>query len=151
MAKILLIYHSQSQRTFSLSQAVKEGLLLETEEIRYKKAFDTKVEDVLWADGILIGTPENFGTMSGAVKDFFDRTYYPAREQGLNKPYALFVSCENDGTGAEREIDKIATGYVLKKALPALLVKGAKVDIFDLSQAKELGQTFAAGVALKIF
>lgn len=146
----MILYHSQSGNTEKLAKACLLGAEKEEIQIRFKKAFDTTIEDVLWSDGLLIGTPENFGYMSGAVKDFFDRTYYPARELAIAKPFALFISCENDGSGAVREINKIATGYVLKQALEPIIIKG-EIKEKGLASLEELGQTFAAGILLEIF
>ena len=93
-------------------------------ETRLLRAFDAGLEDLRWADGLLFGTPENFGTMSGALKDFFDRTYYPAEPYQLNLPYGLFISAGNDGSGAVRDIDRIAKGYPLRKISEPLIAKG---------------------------
>ena len=151
MKHLQIIYHSQSGNTAQLARAVMDGCQGETEiETRLCKAFDAKLEDLLWADGLLLGTPENFGTMSGALKDFFDRTYYPAEEYKLNLPYALFISAGNDGSGAVREIDRIASGYPLKKIAPPLIAKG-EISSDHLQQAKELGLSMAAGLAMGIF
>ncbi|MFZ2394768.1 MAG: flavodoxin domain-containing protein, partial [Smithella sp.] len=79
MAKILIVYHSQTGKTQKMAQAVAEGAKsIEGVEVILKKAADATVEDLLTADGLAVGTPENFGYMSGMVKDFFDRTYYSA-------------------------------------------------------------------------
>lgn len=148
---LLILFHSQGGNTEKLAQACFLGAQKEDEiEIRFKKAFDTTLEDVIWADGIIIGTPEYFGNMCGALKDFFDRTYYPARELGVNLPYALFICCENDGSGAERNVDTIASGYVLRKALNTLIIKEKDLES-RLSELEEMGHTFAAGLALSIF
>jgi hypothetical protein len=88
--------------------------------------------------------------MAGAIKDFFDRTYYPARDRNINLPYALIIGCGNDGTGAERGIETLDTGYVLKKTLETLIVKEDDLNK-GLPKAQELGQTFAAGIDLGIF
>ena len=80
MKNLLIIYHSQSGNAEQMAQAVLLGCQLESDiACRLVRAFDAHLDDLLWADGLLFGTPENFGTMSGALKDFFDRTYYPAR------------------------------------------------------------------------
>jgi multimeric flavodoxin WrbA len=97
-----------------------------------------------------LGTPENFGTMSGALKDFFDRTYYPAQPHELNLPYALFISAGNDGSGAVREIERIACGYPLKKTASPLIVKG-EINRDHLQESKEFGLSMAAGLAMGIF
>lgn len=151
MKHLLIIYHSQSGNTAQLAQAVMRGCQRETDvETRLCKAFDADLEELLWADGLLFGTPENFGTMSGALKDFFDRTYYPAEAYKLNLPYALFISAGNDGTGAVREIDRIVSGYPMKKIAPPLIAK-AEVNGDHLRQCEEFGLSMAAGLAMGIF
>ena len=99
-----------------LAESVATGARREPEvETRMLRAFDAGAEDLLSCRGVLIGTPENFGYMSGAIKDFFDRTYDQVREHQLNLPYALFVSAGNDGSGAVREVDRIVKGYPMRR------------------------------------
>ena len=151
MAHLLIIYHTQSGNTGQLAQAVLKGAQQEAEiDLRFKTAFEGELDDLLWADGILFGTPENFGYMSGALKDFFDRTYYPAEPHEINLPYAIFISAGNDGTGAVREIDRIVKGYPLRKVSEPVICKG-EVTENHLQQAEELGYAMAAGLALGIF
>ena len=103
MKKLLIVYQSQSGSTALLAQAVARGARLEADtEVRLRHALDADIADLLWCDGVLIGTPENFGYLSGLIKDFFDRTYYAALAAQLQRPYALFISAGNDGTGAQR-------------------------------------------------
>lgn len=148
---LLIIYHSQKGHTEQLARACMQGAEQENDiSIRFQRAFETYLEDILWADGLIIATPEYFGNMSGAVKDFFDRTYYPAREQDVNLPYALIICCDNDGTGAERNIQTIATSYVLRKSLDTVIIKEKDIPE-EIEKATELGQTFAAGICLGIF
>ena len=151
MKKLLILFHSQSGNTRQLAKAVLEGAKQEPDiECRYKTAAEGTLEDLLWADGLLFGTPENFGYMSGMLKDFFDRTFYPAEPYAINLPYAVFISAGNDGTGAEREIDRIANGYPLRKVAETLICRG-EVSAEHLQQAEELGASMAAGLALGIF
>lgn len=151
MKNILVIYHSQTGNTEALAKAVYSGVQQEENvNARLLKAFDAKLDDLLWCDGLLIGTPENFGYMSGAIKDFFDRTYQDAQPLELNLPYAIFVSADNDGTGAVREINRIMKGYVFKQAIEPLIVKGT-VEPANLSAAEELGLSLACGVSMGIF
>lgn len=148
---LLILFHSQGGNTEKLAQACYIGAQKEEEiDIRYKRPVETSLEDVIWADGIIIGTPEYFGNMCGALKDFFDRTYYPARKLGINLPYTLFICCENDGSGAERNVDTIASGYILKKALNTLIIKEKDLKS-RLSELEEMGNTFAAGLSMGIF
>lgn len=152
MAKnFLIIYHSQKGHNQRLAEACMQGISKEpATEIRFKKAFDTDLEDVLWANAVALVTPEYFGNMSGAMKDFFDRTYYPARAKMVNIPYILLICCENDGSGTERNIQSLAGSYILRPALDTLIVKEENLEA-ELVKAEELGQTFAAGVCMEIF
>lgn len=151
MTTILLIYHSQSGNNKKIADAIaettakEEGIVL-----NYKNAIDANIDDVLNCDGIMICSPEYFGYMSGIVKDFFDRTSDNARANEVKKPYCLIICCENDGTGAERSIDTIARGYVLKKAMNTLIIKESELNE-KIEDAKELGIGFVNGVKLGIF
>ena len=151
MKNLLIIYHSQSGGTENMAQAVHKGCRQEDDvETRFLRAFDANLDDLLWADGIIFGTPENFGYMSGALKDFFDRTFYPAEPHQINLPYGIFVSSGNDGTGAVREIDRIVKGYPLRKICePLLIVGGFKQG--DQELCLEFGHGIAAGLSLGIF
>tara|TARA_R110000787_G_C13320544_1_gene436413 strand:- start:41 stop:496 length:456 start_codon:yes stop_codon:yes gene_type:complete len=151
MKNLLIVYHTQGNKTGQMANAVLAAA--EQEEgvsVAFKKAFDANLADLLWADGIIFGTPENFGYMSGALKDFFDRTFYPAEPYALNLPYSVFVAAGNDGTGAVREIDRIALGYPLKRVAEPVIVKG-ELAASDLEKCAELGLTMAAGLTMGIF
>lgn len=151
MKHLLIVYHSQSGNTEQLAAAVVRGCVAESGvETRLCKAFDANLEDLLWADGVLLGTPENFGSMSGALKDFFERTYYPAEPYQLNLPYALFISAGNDGSGAVREIERIANGFPLKKIATPIIAKG-QVNRDHIEQCEEFGLSMAAGLTMGIF
>lgn len=131
--------------------AVRQGVADAGEdiELRVLPALEAGVDDLLWANGLLIGTPEHFGYMAGAIKDFFDRTFYPVQGQVDGLPYAIFVSAGNDGTGAVTSIERIALGYRWKRCAEPLIVKG-ELAATDLQKCAELGQTLAAGLALGV-
>ena len=149
--RLLVVFHTQSGNTGRLADAVLAGARLVTKtETVCLRAFDAGVSDLLQADGLLIGTPENFGYMSGALKDFFDRTYYPCEGKLVGLPYAVFVSAGNDGTGAVREIGRIANGYGWKTVAEALIVR-REITPADLERARELGEAMAAGLAMGVF
>ena len=151
MKKLLIVYHSQSGNTRSLAEAVLKGAREEEGvEVKIMMALEASLEDLLWCDGLLLGTPENFGFMSGALKDFFDRTYYPAQPYALNIPYALFISAGNDGTGAVRQVERIVKGYPMRKIAEPVIIRG-EVTEADLARCAELGLTFAAGLGMGIF
>lgn len=148
---ILIIYHSQGGNNLKLARACQSGV--EKEEgvtVRLQQAFDTDLEDVKWSEGVIIVTPEYFGYMSGAMKDFFDRTYYPSRELNLQRPYCLAICCENDGEGAKRNIEKLASGYILKPVQETLIIHEHELDA-RIIEGEELGRTFAAGLLMGIF
>lgn len=151
MKRLLVVYHTQGGHTGAMAEAVLRGARRATEtETVMKRAGETTLEDLLGCQGLIVGTPENFGTMAGMVKDFFDRTYYPAEGKTVGLPYALFVSAGNDGTGAVREIGRIANGYGWKTVAEALIVR-REITPADLERARELGEAMAAGLAMGVF
>lgn len=148
---LLIVYHSQTGHTRTMAQAVRRGARRVVEvETRLKTALRAGIEDLLWAHGLLLGTPENFGYMSGALKHFLDRTYYPAQGKVAGLPYAVFISAGNDGTGALTAIERVARGYPLKPVCSPIIAKGElSADI--LQRCEELGETMASGVAWGVF
>lgn len=152
MKRLLLVYSSQSGHTERMAAAVIEGAaeFAQEVEVRQLHALKAGLDDLLWAHGLLIGTPENFGYLSGAVKDFLDRTYYPAQGKVTGLPWAMFVSAENDGSGAVRALERIAIGYGWKAVAEPVILKG-DLDEAGLQRCRELGQTMAAGVAYSMF
>jgi multimeric flavodoxin WrbA len=151
MAKIFVVYHSQTGHTEEMAKAVAEGAAaIEGATVVMKKAVDATAEDLLWADGIAIGSPENFGYISGMVKDFFDRTFYAVEEKVFRKPYVVFISAGNDGTGALRAIERIALGYKFKKVYEPVIAKG-NVNPEDLEKCRELGGVLSGGCQMGIY
>ena len=109
---LLIVYHTQSGNTGRLAEAAWRGATddeVTDVEVRMVRASDAGPDDLLWTDALLLGTPENFGYMSGGMKDFLDRTFYPVEGKIQALPYAIFISAGNDGTGAIRAIHRIAT------------------------------------------
>ena len=134
-----------------MAQAVVEGASrIDNTEVVMKRASDATLEDLLECQGLALGTPENFGYMSGALKDFFDRTFYPAQGKVFRKPYVVFISAGNDGLGALNSVDRIALGYQFKKVYEPVIAKG-EVTEDVLARCKELGQTLAGGCEAGIY
>ena len=151
MPKILIIYHSQTGHTEQMAQAVADGArAIEETKVIMKKAEEATLEDLLAADGLAIGTPENFGYMSGMIKDFFDRTFYAAQDKVFRKPYVVFISAGNDGTGALRAIERIALGYKFKNVFTPVIAKGAITEELR-ERCRELGGTLAGGCLMGIY
>ena len=151
MSKILILFHSQTGSTEKMAHAVADGAkIIENTEVVLKRAQDATLDDLLGSNGLAIGTPENFGYMSGMVKDFFDRTFYPAQDQVFRKPYVVFISAGNDGTGALRAIERIAQGYKFKMVYEPVISRG-KLTEDDLAKCREVGSVLAAGCQAGIY
>lgn len=151
MAKILIIYHSQTGNTKKMAESVAEGAMaIEGVEVVLKRAAEATLGDLLVADGLAVGTPENFGYMSGMLKDFFDRTYPEAQDKVFRKPFVIFISAGNDGSGALRAIERIALGYKLKAVYQPVIAKG-KITEDVLEKCRELGGTIAGGCQMRIY
>lgn len=150
---ILLVYGGHpGGRTDRLRAAVEAGVrdVGEGLMLTVRPALHCGPQELLAAHGLLLGTPEHFGYMSGALKDFFDRTFYPAEGRTAGLPYALFVSAGTDGTGTVRAVERIATGYGWSAVGEPLIVVG-EPDATALERARELGATLGAGVVAGIF
>ncbi len=112
-----------------------------------KRAAEAGPEDLLGADALLLGTPETFGYVSGMMKDFLERVFYPCEGKVAGRPYALFISAGQDGSGAQSSVERIVTGLRLRKAHEAIIaLKALTPEV--LAQCEELGATFAAGLAI---
>jgi multimeric flavodoxin WrbA len=150
MKRLLIAYHSQSGNTAKLAAAACAGARREPGvELRLQRAFDTTLEDLLTCDGVLFGSAEYNGYMSGALKDLFDRTYEPARAHTAGKPYAIVISAGNDGTFAVQAIERIARGYGFKPIAEPIIVVGEVTRAAE-ERCEELGEMFAAGLGLGI-
>lgn len=150
---LLIVFHSKTGNTRQLADAVIAGAMSDhvtDVEVRVRVAADAGPEDLLWADGLLLGTPENFGYLSGALKDFLDRTFYEVEGKLTPLPYAMFVSAGNDGTGAVRAMERIANGYPFVAVQAPLIIRGVPTSE-DLGTCQELGQAMAVGVEMGIF
>ena len=123
---------------------------IDSVSVRMLQAQEACASDLLWANALILGTPENFGYMSGALKDFFDRTFYVVEGKIPPLPYSVFISAGNDGSGALRSIERIANGYPFISVQPAIICKGVPSSD-DLKSCSEMGQALAAGLELAIF
>ena len=151
MKKLLIVYHTQGVRTGEMAEAVLRGARqVDDVETVMKRALDATLDDLLTADGIIFGTPENFGYMAGAIKDFLERVFYPAQGKIEGMAYAIFVAAGNDGTGAVSSIDRIVRGFPMKKVCEPVIAK-EKTTTDDLAKCEELGMMLAAGISAGIY
>lgn len=153
MKHLLIVYHTKTGNTGRLADAARRGATSEDvtgTETRFLTARDAGPDDLLWADGVLLGTPENFGYMSGAMKDFLDRTFYEVEGKLQPLPCAVFISAGNDGTGALTAIRRIVKGYPFEEVQEPLIAVG-RITEAHLARAEELGMTLAVGLEAGIY
>lgn len=163
MKTVLIVYHSMTGGALQMAEAAARGARAEPAmRVSLMPAVTAGVADVLEASAYLFATPENLASMSGLMKDFFDRTYYGALERINGRPYAALICAGSDGSNAARQIARIATGWRLKAIAEPLIVctqaqtperilAAKRLAATDLQQCEELGATLAAGTALGIY
>lgn len=152
MQKLLIVSNCPSENTRELQQAVARGASSAefNVEVRVREPLAAEPDDVLWADGIILGTTENFGYMSGLIKDFLERIYYPCLEQTEGRPYGLFIKGGLDGQGARSSVERIITGLRWKPIDQPLVLKGEMQPEF-VEQCEQLGMQMAAGLDAGIY
>lgn len=151
--QLLLVAHAPSPNTERLRDAIAAGVAAaESEEIELvvRSPFDAGPEDVMAARAVILFTTENLGYMSGALKDFFDRTYYPVLEEKQGLAYMLIIRAGHDGTGTRRGVETIITGLRWKAVQEPLICRGDFDEAF-VGQCEEAGMLMAAGLDAGIF
>lgn len=163
MTQLLIVWHSMTGGSKALAEAARDGAANEGDvTARLLHADEAQPEDMLAANGYLFAFPENLAAISGVMKAFFDRCYYPCLGQIEGRPYALLVCAGSDGGNAVRQAERIATGWRLKKVAdsqivcthaqtPEAVLAAKTIAEADLTTARETGQSLAAGLALGIF
>ncbi len=163
MPSLLIIYHSHTGGSAQMAQAIYAGAQEEAgTTTRLLAAPQAGPHDVLAASGYVFVCPENLASMSGLMKDFFDRCYYPVLGQVEARPYASAVCAGSDGSGAVRQIARIATGWRLKAVAeplivcthaqtPATIAAPKVIAAPDLARCHTLGAAMATGLHLGIF
>jgi multimeric flavodoxin WrbA len=161
--QLLIVYHSYTGGTRQMAQAAAQGAAREPAvAVKLTTAAETDAESMLKADGYLFACPENLAAMSGQMKDFFDRTYYPVLDRIQGRPYATLICAGSDGTNAARQIERIATGWRLRviadpiivcthAQTPEAILRPKIIAPIELARCEELGATLAAGLDLGIF
>jgi NAD(P)H-dependent FMN reductase len=163
MKSLLIVWHSRTGAARQMAQTAAAGAGAEPEvAVRLLRAAETEAADLLGADGYLFACPENLASMSGEMKEFFDRTYYPCLERLNGRPYAAMIAAGSDGAGAARQLARIATGWRLKPVAEPLIV-GTQAQTpqailaekslgeAQLAPCRDLGAALAAGLAMGVF
>ena len=158
-ARLLVVHHSPTRSTRALLDAALAGAhddAVTGVDVVVRPALEATAEDVLAADGYLLGTPANFGYMSGALKHFFDSTFLQvggalsstgsaddSSGRTANRPFALFVHGRYDTEGATRSVLSIVAALRWRQAAEVLEILGDVREV-DHEAAYELGGTIAA-------
>ncbi len=161
MAQLLIVYHSRTGGTRQMAEAAAEAARDEANTI-LKTADQAGPNDLLAADGYIFCAPENLAAISGLMKEFFDRCYYPVLGQIEGRPYAQMVCAGSDGENAARQMARIATGWRLKEVQPPLIIcthaQTPKAILAEkiipeeqLESCREVGAALAAGLCLGVF
>lgn len=158
---LLIVWHSRTGAARLMAEAAWQGARGEA-ETRLLAAQDSGPGDMLAARGFIFACPENLATMSGAMKEFFDRCYYPLLGRIEGRAYATLIAAGSDGSGAQRQIDRIATGWRLRRVCEPLIVDTAAqtpaailapktLAVEQLERCHALGQALGAGLAMGAF
>ena len=160
---LLIVFHSLTDGTRQMAEAARDGAGAEPAvAVRLLHAAQAGPEDMLAADGYLFATPENLAAISGQMKDFFDRCYYPVLDRINGRPYASLICAGSDGQNAARQMARIATGWRLKMVAeplivcthaptPKVILAPKQIGAGDLEQCRALGEALATGLALGVF
>jgi multimeric flavodoxin WrbA len=152
---LLIIAHTPSPNTIKMAEAMLAGandITVENVTVKLMSPFDCDSDAVLRSDALILFTTENFGYMSGALKDFFERVYYPCLSDAKHndaKPFALVIKAGLDGTGTEISVSKITAGLKWRQVQPTIICKGDFEPGF-VEQCRDIGLTIAASLEAEI-
>jgi len=163
MRTLLIVFHSRTGGARQMAEAAARGAGVEPDvQVQMLRAADAQSADVIAADGYIFVTPENLAALAGAMKEFFDRTYYDVLDRITGRPYAAMICAGSDGENAARQIARIATGWRLRAVADPLIVcthaqtpeailapKVIAAD--DLGRCHDAGAALAMGLAAGIF
>jgi len=160
---LLIVYYSKTggskAMAMAAASAARAGTGVRTLIFSAQKAGP---EDMLSADGYVFVCPENLAAIAGGMKLFFDECYYPLLDRIEGRPYAAMICAGSDGQNALKQIERIATGWRLKKVVESLIVcthaqtpeqilAPKEIDADNLKQCEEVGATLAAGLEMGVF
>lgn len=158
---LVIVWHSRTGAARAMAQAAFEGACA-SGPVVLLAAEEAMAEALLGARGYVFACPENLGSMSGAMKDFFDRAYYPLLGRLEGRPYATMIAAGSDGSGAQRQLDRIVTGWRLRRIAdplvanfdaqtPERILAPKRLPDAVAQNCRDLGRAFAEGLALGVF
>lgn len=156
---LAILWHSRTGAARAMAAAAYAGAAGRATLIEAEQADAAQLLD---AAAYLFVCPENLGSMSGAMKEMFDRLYYPLLGRIEGRAFATAIAAGSDGHGAQAQIERIVTGWRLRRVAEPLIVNlGAQtpeeilapkhVPDAELVRCRELGAALAEGIALRIF
>jgi multimeric flavodoxin WrbA len=163
MARLLIVYHSMTGGTRQMAEAAAQAAReADGAEVIVLEAPNAQPEDLLAADGYLFATPENLAAIAGVMKAFFDRCYYPVLGRIEGRPYAAMICAGSDGENARKQLERIATGWRLKKIAdtpivcthaqtPEEILAEKRIGETDLGICREIGAALATGLEMGVF
>lgn len=155
---LLIVWHSRT----GAARALAEAAYAAAGNAVICRADEVDPSHLLSAKGYLFACPENLGAMSGAFKEMFDRCYYPLLGKIEGRPFASIITAGSDGSGAQRQLDRIVTGWRLRRVAEPLIVNLSAqtpdeilapktVPKSSLRSCAELGEALAQGIELGVF
>lgn len=163
MPHLLILYDSLTGGTQAMAQAAALGAVAEPAfTVQLRRAAEAGPQDLLSAHAFIFACPENLGAMSGVMKAFFDRAYYPLLGAIEGRSYAAMICAGSDGENAARQLARIVTGWRIKPVAdpliicthaqtPEAILAPKHLAEKDLARCRALGATLAAGLDLGIF
>ncbi|MEP0642700.1 NAD(P)H-dependent oxidoreductase [Parasphingorhabdus sp.] len=163
MKTLLIIYYSYTGGTAQMiAAAAKAEQVEEGTKVQVIRAEDCEPADMMSADGYIFATPENLAAIAGVMKAFFDRCYYPLLGKIEGRPYAAMICAGSDGENAKRQLERIATGWRLKRVIDTLIISTnaqteeailapKTISETDRARCAVTGATLSAGLAMGVF
>lgn len=161
MSRLLIIYHSRTGGAEAMARAAFEAASEEC-DAQLLGAGDAQPADLLAAQGVIFCCPENLAAITGEMKEFFDRSYYPLLGRIEGRAYSLMVCAGSDGENAVRQMSRIATGLRLRQVqepiivntnaqTPEAILAPKSLSKDQLAPCRDLGAAFGAGLAMGVF
>ncbi len=163
MKTLLIVHYSRTGGSRQLAEAARDGAAGAGDgRLRYLTADHAGPHDLLAADGYIFVCPENLAAIAGVMKAFFDRSYYEVLGKIEGRPYAAMICAGSDGQSARTQLERIATGWRLKRMTESLVVRvdaqtqeqilaPKTIDDAALAKARQIGAAMAAGLEMGIF
>lgn len=156
---LLIAWHSRTGGTEALARAAWEGA---AGHARLVPASQVSPDELLAARGYLFACPENLASLSGSMKEMFDRCYYPVLGRIEGRAYATIIAAGSDGEGAQRQLDRIATGWRLKRVAepfigrfdaqtPEAILAPKTAPTAALAHCRHLGAMLGEGLNLGVW